>query len=244
MSSASTTNLTPTTFSSPGARSSRTRWSADAHPSSQVLDAGSGPLVWIDLEMTGLNPKVDKIMEIAVLITDGSLGLVDDGIQFVIKVNEEELDRTGRTSTLRRMDDWCTTQHGSSGLTQACLSSPHTLFSVESAVLNYIKQHIPEKMTGVLAGNSVHVDKTFLAEYMPSLVEHLHYRIVDVSSIKELCRRWYPEKMAPRTVAENVAHRALDDIHGSIRELQWYRENIFVRPKADAPSSTSSDTKK
>jgi len=187
----------------------------------KALDFDAGPLVWIDLEMTGLNPKVDKIMEIAVLITDGNLELVDDGIGFIIRVDKEHLDR---------MDEWCTKQHGSTGLTQACLTSPHSLSFVEKFVVEYVKKWVPQTRVGVLAGNSVHADKAFLAEYMPSLVEHLHYRIVDVSSIKELCRRWYPGVTAPRTVSTEDQHRALGDIHGSIRELKWYRENIFVRP--------------
>ncbi|KAI5123818.1 hypothetical protein M0805_009110 [Coniferiporia weirii] len=200
----------------------------------RTLDFHSGPLVWIDLEMTGLDPKVDKIMEIAVLITDGNLELVDDGIQFVVHVDKEDLDR---------MDEWCTRQHGLTGLTQACLDSPHSLSSVEEAVLKYVEQHIPKGRIGVLAGNSVHVDKTFLVDQMPSLLKHLHYRIVDVSSIKELCRRWYPGVSAPRTVAECDAHRALDDIHGSIQELRWYRENIFVRPESLTPTVTSNGSK-
>ncbi|KAL5521358.1 hypothetical protein ACEPAG_9283 [Sanghuangporus baumii] len=199
-------------------------------PMSRICGFDQGPLVWIDLEMTGLNARSDEIMEIAVLITDGNLELLGDGIQYVVKVDREKLDN---------MDEWCTRQHGSTGLTQACLVSPHTLPFVENATLEYIRRYIPGKRVGVLAGNSVHVDRMFLAERMPRLLDHLHYRIVDVSSIKELCRRWYNGLVAPPMVKESDAHRALDDIRGSIKELQWYRDHIFVRPDGIAPTHSS-----
>ncbi|KAI0057869.1 ribonuclease H-like protein [Artomyces pyxidatus] len=193
----------------------------------QTLDFYSGPLVWIDCEMTGLDPQADKIIEIAVLITDRDLDLVDDGIEFVIRTDKEVLDR---------MDEWCTKQHGSSGLTQACLDSPHSTASVQTEVLAYIKKWIPEKRVAVLAGNTVHADRAFLAREMPEIVDWLHYRIVDVSSIKELHRRWYPRRPLPKTVFGGESkHRALDDIRGSIQELKWYRDNIFVSPEAYNP---------
>ncbi|EJD08137.1 ribonuclease H-like protein [Fomitiporia mediterranea MF3/22] len=207
------------------------------HTSSPTLGFDAGPLVWIDLEMTGLDARTDDIMEIAVIITDGNLTPVDDGIEYVVKVDRERLDR---------MDEWCTRQHGSTGLTQACLASSNTLSSVESMVLDYVQKYIPERKVGVLAGNSVHVDRMFLSERMPRLLEYLHYRTSkDVSSIKELCRRWYNGSVAPPMVSENNAHRALDDIRGSIKELQWYREHIFVSPESfkfsgTPPSSTES----
>jgi len=184
------------------------------------LNFQAGPLVWIDCEMTGLNPKHDKLLEIAVIITNGNLDVVDDGIEFVIKRDK---------STLDNMDKWCVEQHGKSGLTQACLESPHSKDDVSSVVLEYIKRWIPEKRTGVLAGNSVHADRSFLVEEMPEVVDWLHYRIVDVSSIKELCRRWYPGTEAPSRIFSGK-HRALEDIKSSIRELAWYRENIFRAP--------------
>jgi len=189
---------------------------------SKILDFYAGPLVWIDCEMTGLNPRKDKILEIAVIITNGNLEIVDDGIQFVIKTAKEDLDG---------MDEWCTKHHGSSGLTQACLNSPYSSAFVSQAILSYIKKWIPYPRIGVLAGNSVHADRSFLVEEMPELLDWLHYRIVDVSSIKELCRRWYPSRGLPRLSETN--HRALDDIRGSIKELQWYRDSIFV--PADSP---------
>ncbi|KAG9312410.1 ribonuclease H-like domain-containing protein [Chiua virens] len=183
------------------------------------LNFQAGPLVWIDGEMTGLNPKHDKLLEIAVIITDGNLNAVDDGIQFAIKKDK---------TILENMDQWCIDQHGRLGLTQACLDSPHSKDDVSKAVLEYVKKWIPEKRTGVLAGNSVHFDRSFLVEEMPEVVDWLHYRKPDVSSIKELCRRWYPGKEAPQEISGR--HRALQDIRGSIRELAWYRQNIFRVP--------------
>jgi len=192
------------------------------------LDFSAGPLVWIDCEMTGLDPHKDKIMEIAVLITNGNLDLVDDGIEFVIKTDKQYLDG---------MDEWCTTQHGSSGLTEACLNSPHSMEFVEQSVLAYIQKWIPTHKVGVLAGSSVHADRSFLVEEMPQVVDWLHYRIVDVSSIKELVRRWYPLRKPPKSVYWKGNHRALGDIKGSIRELKWYRENIFIKPDSTPPGS-------
>ncbi|KAF8161264.1 ribonuclease H-like domain-containing protein [Crassisporium funariophilum] len=184
------------------------------------LDFHDGPLVWVDCEMTGLDPRKDKIIEIAVLITNGNLELVDPGIQYVIKTDKKLLDG---------MDEWCTEQHGRSGLTKSCIESPHTMEFVTGQALAYIKKWIPTPRIGVLAGNSVHADRVFLASDMPDIVEHLHYRIVDVSSIKELSRRWYAQQGIPPKVSESN-HRALDDIRGSIKELQWYRQNIFISP--------------
>ncbi|KAI1784351.1 oligoribonuclease [Ganoderma leucocontextum] len=190
------------------------------------LDFAAGPLVWIDCEMTGLNPRTDKILEIAVLITNGNLETVDEGISYIVKTEKEVLDK---------MDDWCQKTHGASGLTQACITSPHTKDFVQQQVLAYIKKWIPRDRIGVLAGNSVHVDRAFLAEEMPEVVEWLHYRIVDVSSIKELARRWYrtskyTSQREPAHSYSSLLHRALDDIQGSIRELKWYRENLFLAP--------------
>ncbi|TFK74014.1 ribonuclease H-like protein [Pluteus cervinus] len=191
---------------------------------SQPLNAAAGPLVWIDCEMTGLNPRTDKLLEIAVLITNGNLQLVDDGIEYIIQTDKAILDS---------MDPWCINQHGKSGLTKACLESPYSREYVCEQVLAYIKKWIPDKRIGILAGSSVHADKGFLVEEMPEIVDWLHYRIVDVSSVKELCSRWYPDKKRPRVAESN--HRALDDIKGSIKELEWYRGNIFVPPSQQTP---------
>ncbi|KAJ3513425.1 hypothetical protein NLJ89_g2955 [Agrocybe chaxingu] len=196
------------------------------------LDFWDGPLVWIDCEMTGLDPRTDKILEIAVLITNGNLETVDPGIEYVIQTEKLVLDG---------MNPWCVDQHGKSGLTQACLDSPHTREFVSQTVLEYVKKWIPIEKIGVLAGSSVHADRGFLAAEMPELIDWLHYRIVDVSSIKEMSRRWYGDKGIPPRSKES-SHRALDDIQGSIQELQWYRENIFIQPSAlpKAPRSLPS----
>ncbi|KAG8903653.1 hypothetical protein FRB99_002891 [Tulasnella sp. 403] len=172
--------------------------------------------------MTGLNHKTDRIIEIAVLITNGKLETVDEGINYVIKTDKKILDE---------MDPWCVTQHAKTGLTEACINSPHDFDFVSAAVLEYVKRWIPEPRVGILAGSSVHADKAFLGESMPDLVKHLHYRIVDVSTIKELCYRWYPGHR--RSVAE-TSHRALDDIRGSIEELRFYKQTIF-KDKPFAP---------
>ncbi|KAF5383405.1 hypothetical protein D9757_006123 [Collybiopsis confluens] len=202
----------------------------------KALDAAAGPMVWIDCEMTGLDPKKDKILEIAVLITNGDLEIVDEGIEYVIRTAKSDLDQ---------MDDWCINQHGKSGLTKSCLGSKYTREYVSQAVLAYIKRWVPNPRTAVLAGNSVHADRSFLVNEMPELVAWLHYRIVDVSSIKELARRWYKDssrRTVPRTYESD--HRALSDIHASIQELKWYRENLFVDPKAlsenDSPPTAPS----
>nr|GAT57829.1 predicted protein [Mycena chlorophos] len=187
-----------------------------------------GPMIWVDCEMTGLNLEKDKILEIAVIITDGQLEPVDDGIEFIIQTPKESLDA---------MDEWCTKQHGHSGLTQACLDSPYSHEEVTKRVLAYIKKWVPQRRVGVLAGNSVHADRGFLVKQMPEVVEWLHYRIIDVSSIKELSRRWYPELGIPKLKESN--HRALDDIRGSIEELKWYRRNVFKQPAITEPEKTS-----
>ncbi|KZV83646.1 ribonuclease H-like protein, partial [Exidia glandulosa HHB12029] len=152
-------------------------------------------------------------------ITDGQLQPVDDGICYVISTPKPVLDS---------MNEWCIDQHGKSGLTAECLASPHSHEWVQDAVMSYIKRWIPEHRAGVLAGNSVHADRSFLVEHMRPIVDHLHYRIVDVSSLKELAKRWYPGQMMIKNEgAPESRHRALDDIRGSIEELKWYRENIF-----------------
>jgi len=190
-----------------------------------------GPMVWIDCEMTGLDPKKDVLLEIAVIITNGDLKRVDPGISCVIKTEKKVLDE---------MDEWCVMTHGKTGLTAACLSSDLTHTRVESDVLEYIKRWVPERRTAVLAGNSVHADRSFLVEHMPSITDWLHYRIVDVSSIKELKHRWFPNLKRPQEdyPVGGIAHRALSDIQASITELEWYRENIFIRP-TDSQSDTS-----
>ncbi|KAJ1670182.1 rna exonuclease [Coemansia sp. RSA 1694] len=182
--------------------------------------AEAGPLVWIDCEMTGLDRESDTILEIACIVTDGDLNVLASGQEIVIRHEQHVLDK---------MDEWCVEHHGKSGLTARVLSSTVTMEQAEAAVLDMVKSCCAQPRVAVLAGNSVHVDCAFLHRCMPKLVEYLHYRIVDVSSVKELARRWSPEilQMAP---AKRMSHRALDDIVESIEELRYYRDNFFKCP--------------
>lgn len=175
------------------------------------------PLVWLDLEMTGLDPERDVILEIAVIVTDGELEQVEEGPDLVIRQPEAVLAGMGPTVTA---------MHAASGLDQAVRDSQTTLEQAESEALAFVLGHVPEPRTAPLAGNSVHADRGFLRRYMPTLDAHLHYRNVDVSTVKELARRWYPEakKAAPTKSGD---HRALADIRESIAELRYYRRTIF-----------------
>ncbi len=164
-------------------------------------------LVWIDCEMTGLDLKADALVEVATLVTDSDLNVLGDGIQVVIKPPAE---------ALAQMGDFVRDMHSKSGLAEA-----------EAMVLAYIREYVPETRKARLAGNSVGTDRTFLARDMPQLEAHVHYRNVDVSSIKELARRWYP-RVYYNTPTKNGNHRALADIQESIEELRYYREAIFV----------------
>ncbi|XP_028401756.1 oligoribonuclease, mitochondrial-like [Dendronephthya gigantea] len=173
-------------------------------------------LVWVDLEMTGLDDQKDKILEIACLITDTNLNVIAEGPDIIIHQPK---------SVLESMGDWCRKHHGESGLTKAVLESKTSVEDAEDMVLNFVKEHTTPKRC-LLAGNSVHVDKMFLTRYMPKFVDHLHYRIIDVSTVKELCKHWYPEAFlqAPRKAG---SHRALDDIKESLAELKFYRSAVF-----------------
>lgn len=142
------------------------------------------PLVWIDCEMTGLDPEHDTILEIACIVTDSGLGILEAGPDIAIGHPQAVLDN---------MNDWCKDHHGKSGLTANVLASTVTMAQAESMVLELVQRHCSQARKAMLAGNSVHADKTFLAKYMPRLCEYLHYRIVDVSSVKELARRWNPK---------------------------------------------------
>ncbi|KAK7063198.1 Oligoribonuclease, mitochondrial [Halocaridina rubra] len=175
-------------------------------------------LVWVDLEMTGLDVEKETIMEAAVIITDSELNLVAEGPNLAFTVEDNLLDN---------MNDWCKEHHGKSGLTAKCRNSDVTLAAGEDQLLQFIAQHT-EKGKAPLAGNSVHADKKFLDKYMPKLMKHLHYRIVDVSTVKELCRRWYPEDISGAP-PKKTSHRALDDIRESIEELKYYRATIFKK---------------
>jgi len=174
-------------------------------------------LVWMDLEMTGLDPAKDVIVEIATLVTDDELEVVAEGPDLVVHQPPE---------ALAGMDPVVVEMHTSSRLLEAIASSTMTLEDAGKATLAFIQEHVPEPRTVPLCGNSIGTDRRFLAVHLPEIEEYLHYRSVDVSTIKELTRRWYPGALeaVPRKA---TAHRALDDIRESIDELRWYRANVF-----------------
>ncbi len=176
-------------------------------------------LVWIDCEMTGLNLATDALVEIACIVTDAELNALDEGIDVVIKPPAEALDE---------MPDVVREMHTSSGLL-AELPSGLTLGEAQDLVLAYVRQHVPESRRVPLCGNSIATDRAFLARDMPELDNFLHYRMIDVSSIKELARRWYP-RVYFASPEKHGGHRALADIKESIRELRYYREAVFVPP--------------
>jgi oligoribonuclease len=182
-------------------------------------------LVWIDCEMTGLDLGKDALIEIAVLVTDSELNILDDGVDLVIHAEDAVLDT---------MPDVVRDMHAKSGLTDAVRASTVSLDEAEKQVLDYVRRHIPEARTAPLCGNSIATDRGFIARDMPTLDAHLHYRMIDVSSIKELCRRWYP-RIYYAQPDKGLAHRALADIRESIRELIYYRGTAFVA--APGPSS-------
>ncbi|MBA9080616.1 oligoribonuclease [Micrococcus luteus] len=187
----------------------------------------SAPLVWIDCEMTGLHPQVDELVEVAVLITDAELNILDEGIDLVIRPS---------AAALEQMDPFVRDMHTTSGLLPE-LAEGLELDDAAARVLEYIAARVPAGK-GLLAGNTVGQDKLFLARYMPAVVDHLHYRIVDVSTVKELARRWYPRAyyQAP---AKTGGHRALGDIKDSITELRYYRAAVM----APAPGPTTEEAR-
>jgi oligoribonuclease len=168
------------------------------------------PLVWIDCEMTGLDPEVEVLVEIAVVVTDSELTLLDDGIDLLLATDPAKL--AGMEEVVREM-------HTTSGLLDALKTATLTAEEAEQQVLDYIKRWVPERRKAPLCGNSIATDRTFIARYMPKLDDHLHYRMVDVSSIKELARRWYP-KAYFNSPTKTGGHRALADIVDSITELR------------------------
>ena len=175
-------------------------------------------LVWVDCEMTGLDPDTEALIEIAVLVTEPDLTPVDEGIDIVIACEGPALDDMGA---------FVADMHARSGLTEEVRASRISLAEAEDTVLEYIKQYVPEARTAPLCGNSIATDRTFIARYMPRLDAHLHYRMIDVSSIKELSRRWYP-RVYYNQPAKGLAHRALADIKESVNELEYYRRTVFV----------------
>ena len=176
-------------------------------------------LVWIDCEMTGLDLARDALIEIACLVTDGDLAILDDGVDLVIKPPAEALDQMAEV--VRQM-------HTTSGLL-AELATGVTLAEAQDQVLSYVRGHVAEPRKVPLCGNSIATDRSFLARDMPELDAYLHYRMVDVSSIKELARRWYP-RVYFASPPKHGGHRALADITESIQELRYYRATVFVPP--------------
>jgi oligoribonuclease len=184
--------------------------------------------------MTGLDIGSDALIEIAALVTDSELRVLGEGVDVVIHADAAQLDR---------MQDVVREMHQRSGLTEAALMSTVTLAEAEQTVLEYIRAFVPDPGTAPLAGNSIATDRMFLARDMPELDSHLHYRMVDVSSIKELCRRWYPRVYYAKP-EKGLAHRALADIEESLRELRYYRATAFVAqpgPSTDEARSAAAE---
>lgn len=175
------------------------------------------PLVWVDLEMTGLEPEHDAIIEIATIVTDGALERVEEGPDLV--VHQPDAILAGMPEVVLRM-------HDSSGLTVASRDSDLTVEEAEARTLDFVTRHVPQARVAPLAGNSVHADRAFLHRHMPRLDGHLHYRNVDVSTVKELARRWYPEALASAPT-KTGGHRAMADLRESIAELRHYRRTVF-----------------
>jgi oligoribonuclease len=184
----------------------------------------SDNLVWIDCEMTGLNPEKDCLVEIAVVITNSELEILDEGIDVVIKPRQD---------SWAQMNDFVRNMHTESGLINE-VDNGLDLAEAEEVVLNYIKRFVQNAKEAPLAGNTIGTDRMFINRYMPALDEHLHYRNIDVSSIKELTRRWYP-RVYFQLPKKDGGHRALADIRESIQELRYYRETVMV--PAPGPST-------
>ena len=194
------------------------------HVSGNASTAGNDRLVWLDLEMTGLDVRRHVIVEIAVLVTDTSLTPLDDGIDLVVHQPAE---------ALAAMDDVVRTMHTRSGLLPAIEASTLSLAAAGAMSLEYVRRHVPEPGSAPLCGNSIGVDRRFLDAQLPELDAYLHYRSIDVSTLKELCRRWAPD-VYRRRPAKQETHRALLDVKDSIAELAFYRDTFLVLPAAPA----------
>jgi oligoribonuclease len=177
-------------------------------------------LVWVDCEMTGLDLDRDVLIEVAALVTDSELNVLGTGVDVVIHADDALLG--SMVEIVREM-------HDKSGLTDAVRTSTVTVAQAEQMIMDYVLPYVPEPRTAPLCGNSIATDRGFLARFMPRFDQHLHYRMIDVSSIKELSRRWYPRAYFGQPV-KGLAHRALADILESIRELEYYRRAVFVPP--------------
>ncbi|MDQ1383908.1 MAG: oligoribonuclease [Actinomycetota bacterium] len=183
--------------------------------------ADDDSLVWLDLEMTGLDVEKHTIVEIACIVTNSDLEPLDEGIDIVIHQD---------AAALAQMDDFVRKMHTKSGLLPAISASTVSLDEAHAQTLAYVRSHVPAPGTAPLCGNSIGTDRRFLDRYMHDLDTYLHYRSIDVSSLKELCRRWYPEVYAKRP-GKAEQHRALDDVRESLAELRFYRERLFAAPK-------------
>ncbi|MCE5287699.1 MAG: oligoribonuclease [Nocardiaceae bacterium] len=189
-------------------------------------------LVWIDCEMTGLRLDADALIEVAALVTDADLNVLGDGVDIVIHADED---------ALASMPKVVADMHAKSGLTEEVRASTVTMAEAEEQILAYIREHIPVAGQAVLCGNSIATDRGFIARDMPKLDTFLHYRMIDVSSIKELCRRWYPRIYFGQP-EKGLAHRALADIKESIRELEYYRRTAFVPDPGPSASEIAAVT--
>ncbi len=172
-------------------------------------------LIWIDLEMTGLNPDTDRIIELATIVTDSHLNVIAESPVYAIHQSQTLLDQ---------MDEWNTTHHNASGLVQRVQESVYDESSAAKAMLEFLKKHVPEGKSP-MCGNSIWQDRRFLARYMPELEKYFHYRMIDVSTLKELALRWAPKIY--NGVQKESKHLALDDIRDSINELRYYREHLL-----------------
>lgn len=178
------------------------------------------PIVWLDLEMTGLDFHLDKILEASCIITDHNLNIIAEAPNLIIHQSED---------VLSSMNEWCIKKHHETGLTELCRKSDITLEAAEKTLLKFLKQHVPKGVCP-LAGNTIYMDRIFIKEYMPQVENYLHYRIIDVSSIKELCKRWNPEIFS-NAPEKKLVHRSTDDIKESIEELKYYRNFMFNNNK-------------
>lgn len=193
------------------------------------IPAKNDRLVWIDLEMTGLDPERHVIVEVAAVVTDAELTILDEGLDLVVHATEEQLGQ---------MDDFVTEMHANSGLDKEIRESTVTIEEAEEAVLRLVEKHCDPNHPAPLAGNSIATDRTFIRAYMPRLDKALHYRMIDVSTIKELARRWHPRAYYNQP-DKGMAHRALQDIIESIRELDFYRRSVFRTD--EGPSSEEAE---
>ena len=180
-------------------------------------------LVWVDMEMSGLLPETDRILEIAMIVTDGDLNIVAEGPVLVVHQEDAVLDR---------MDAWNKGTHSKSGLIDKVKASTLTEAEVEAECLAFLKQHVKSSISP-MCGNTIHQDRRFMNRYMPKLEAYFHYRNIDVSTIKELCKRWQPE--IAKGFSKQQAHTALADIIESVEELRYYREKLFIPTVGDEP---------